>query len=277
MAKPVKNWYSNIDGIPIFGDIVDSELRYYGPRAIWREFSRRDLGQKKAVFSGVIDLGYSSDELKNISTSLAGKKIFPLSITAINEEPTLGLDISLPHTGSLVPLNSLPFPQYRLAVTVDLQASDATSIIKSLESGWAEKTLLQNKFVCSADGVIAKAGFKVRIDVKSCISEIAAREGKRVFSKINAWKSVEATVQRNGHNWIVYYGNAEEPDDFASVETTLISLLVERCFEEKTVMRYDNGMAVIVTQLRDAASMGDAEIRVFVCSNPAKINVEIDF
>ena len=277
MAKPVKNWRSLFDETPIFVDIVDNELRHYGPRVAWRELIRRDLGQRKATFTGIIDLGYNSDELKALSAGLDKKRIVPLSISGISEEPTIKVAISHPHGGGLVPLNSLPFPQYRLAVTVDLQAPDATSLIQAIEDGWAAMSLLQGKFICIADGCIAKAGFKVKIDPKSCISEIIAAEGKREFLKTDGWRAVKAVVQKNGSNWLAYYGGAEEPDDLAVAEESLITLLAERCFDDRALIQYDNGMTVVAARLRDPASMADAEARVLVQSAPAKILTELVF
>lgn len=277
MEKPVKNWCSVVGDTPIFGDIVDNELSHYGPRAKWRELIRRDLGLKKATFTGVIDLGYTSDELKTILAGLSTKKIHPLSISGLIEEPTMKLAIQPPHVSSLVPLNSLPFPQYRLAVTVDLQALDATAVIQVIEDGWAAKSLLQGRFSCTAEGCIAKAGFKVKIDPKTCISEIVTAEGRREFLIADAWRAVAATVQKNGSNWLVYYGGALEPDDRAVAEASLVSILVERCFVNRTLIQYDNGMTAMALQLRDAASMAGSENSVLVQSTSAKVAIEIPF
>lgn len=277
MAKPVKNWYAQSNDTPIFGDIVDDQLRHYGPRAIWRPLTRKDLAGKKALFNGVVDLGYDSEEIKALSVSLAGKNVIPLSISGVSEEPTLGIAISPPHIGGLMALNSLPFSQYRLAVTIDLQASDANSIIHALQEGWSAKTLLQGRFTGTVDGVIAKAGFKVKIDTKSCISEILTAEGRLEFSIPDAWRSVQAAVEKNYLSWMAYYGGAEEPEDASVARTALVGILFERCFDERMLIKYDNGMKAVGVQLRDGSTIGEPESRIFVVSIPAKVAIDIEF
>ena len=143
MSRPVANWRVQVDSTPVFFDIVDESLKIYGPRAAWRALSRRDVGQKKAIFNGVVDLGYEQPELQALVTALPGKRIAPLTISGVGQEPELNIGIDAPHTGQLVVLNTLPFPQYRLAITVDLDAADADALIQSIQDGWVAKSLLR--------------------------------------------------------------------------------------------------------------------------------------
>jgi len=275
MASPVKNWKSNVGETPIFGDIADDSLRYYGPRAIWREFSRRNIGTSKLILSGVIDLGYSTNELQALSTELGGRRISPLSISGVASEPSLSISIEPPHTGGLTPLNSLPFPQYRLSITIDRQAADAGTLTTAIEDGWATRTLLDGRYSYSADGVNAIAGYKVVIDAKGCISDIGTEH--REFSTTGAWNAVEASVLRNLDRWIVYYGGREDASERNVAIAALVEILVARCFEEQVLVRYDNGLTATGKRLRDGLTLGGADNRIFVLSSPAKITAEIAF
>jgi len=277
MAKPVNNWRALVGEIPIFWDVVDGDLRHYGPRAAWRDLSRRDLGTKKAIYTGVIDLGYNSDELKVLAAGAGAKRIVPISLSGVSEQPVLKISIPAPHAGGVVALNSLPFPQYRLTITVDLEAKDAPLLMRLIEDGWDAKALLEGRFAGTADGCVARGGFKVSVDPKSCITEIIAATGEHEFSKTDAWHAVREAVRKQGSRWISYYGNAQVSTDLALAEASLISLLTERCLTDHTVIQYDNGMTAVASRLRDAATMGDAEARVLVQTASEKLLVEIAF
>jgi hypothetical protein len=277
MPKPVQNWMVQVGDTPVFYDIVDDGLRHYGPRPIWRALSRRDLGQKKSIFTGTIDLGYDQPELQALAASLAGKRIAPLAISGLKEEPRLGIPLPPPHIGTLMPLNSLPFPQYRLSVTVDLQAPDAASLIRAIENGWTAETLLEGKFIGSADAVSARAGYKVRIDAKSCAVDIAGRENQTTFLTVDAWRAIQGAVERNSQSWTEYFGASEQPGERAAASSALVEILFGRCFEERKLVVYDNGIAPAVFTLRDTLTFGDAELRVFVASTATKIVFETLF
>lgn len=277
MAKPVNNWHSLVGEVPLFWDIADADLRHYGPRAAWRDLSRRDLGTKKAIFSGVIDLGYNTDELKAIATASGAKRIVPLSLSGLNDQPVLRIAIPAPHAGGLVPLNSLPFPQYRLTITVDLEAKDVQSLIRTIEEGWAARSLLMGRFEGSADGCVASGGYKVTIDPKSCITEIIAATGKQEFSIAAAWQAVTEAVHKHASSWISYYGNAPSAEELALAKATLVGVLTQRCLTDYTVIQYDNGMSAGALRLREAATMANAEARVLVRTTAEKLAVEVAF
>lgn len=277
MSKPVANWRAQIADTPIFHDIVDENLRFYGPRAAWRQLSRKDLGQRKAIFSGVVDLGYEQSELQAIVDSLGGKRILPLPISGLGREPELGIEIKPPHTGGLMALNSLPFSQYRLAITVDLQAADADPLVRAIQDGWVARTLLRGAYTGSADGVTARAGYKATINAKSCVADIIANGHPKEMSTTDAWKAVQASLQRNKPAWLVYYGEGEVAGDRQTAEAAVESMLFERCFDQITTMRYDNGITAVASRLRDGSTMGDAESRVLVVTAPAKVVVDVTF
>lgn len=277
MSKPVENWRDQIEDVSVFFDISDENLRFFGPRVSWRELRRKNVGQRKALFSGVVDFGYEQSELQALSARLPGKKILPLPISAVSQEPELAIEISSPHAGGLVALNTLPFPQYRLDVTVDLHAADADALIEAISDGWAKKNLLRGKYCASADGVVAKGGYKVIVDVKLCIEEILGDVGGSDLSIVKAWKAVFSAIQRQKSKWVDYYGGAESQGEYLLAEGALASILYERCFDQVTLMTYDNGVRSFAARLRDGATMGDAEARIFVSSGAAKVFVNIPF
>lgn len=277
MSRPVANWRVQVDSTPVFFDIVDESLRIYGPRAAWRALSRRDVGQKKAIFNGVVDLGYEQPELQALVTALPGKRIAPLTISGVGQEPELNIGIDAPHTGQLVVLNTLPFPQYRLAITVDLDAADADALIQSIQDGWVAKSLLKGKFSGSADGVNAQGGYKAVIDVKTCIADILISEGQRELSTGKAWQAINASIKKNQRTWLVYYGAAEAQGERSLAEAALAGVLYERCFDQVVVTRYDNGIVAPAQRLRDRSTMGDSEARTFVLTTPTKVIVDLIF
>jgi hypothetical protein len=277
MSKPVKNWHVMVGNTSIFFDIVDSDLRFFGPRAVWRSLNRKDLGQKKIIFNGVVDLGYEKEELQYLAGMLPGKKILPLSISGSSELPELSIEISAPHSGGLVALNTLPFPQYRLAVTVDAQATDAGALIQSIQDGWAQKTLLKGKYVGSADGVSAEGGYNVIIDAKSCIADLIANGCPREIPIIEAWQEIRSAIQRHQPAWLAYYGASEVQSEHLLAEAALAGVLYERCFDQITAIRYDNGISAFAARLRDGSTMGEPEARILVLSKPAKIVVDVRF